>query len=58
LANADVVLDASVLGSAYLGGPSFTHLAVAGQVGADARSLRKADLMFGSDAVPWCSTEF
>ena len=51
-------LDAAVLGSLFLGGPSLAQMARAGRVAADAATLRRADQMFGSDQDPWCSTEF
>lgn len=51
-------LDASVLGSLFLGGASVTRLARAGRIGGDLTSLRCAHQMFGADLDPWCSTEF
>jgi predicted acetyltransferase len=51
-------LDAAALGSLFLGGTSVAHLASAGCVEGDARAVRQAQLMFGTGAGPWCSTEF
>jgi predicted acetyltransferase len=58
-ANPDLALTVAELGSAYLGGVALSSLATAGRVeeltpGAVAR----ADLLFGSDALPWCATDF
>lgn len=55
---ASLRLDASVLGSLFLGGASVTRLARAGRIGGDLTSLRCAHQMFGADLDPWCSTEF
>lgn len=58
-ANPDLALTVAELGSAYLGGMSLTALAGAGRVEErTAGALRRADLMFGSDEPPWCSTDF
>jgi predicted acetyltransferase len=51
-------LDASALGSLFLGGASAALLARAGRVDADPAAVRRADQMFRSDEDPWCSTEF
>jgi predicted acetyltransferase len=58
-AEADLVLDASTLASAYLGTVPFSTLARAGRVteaGTDA--LRRADAMFASERAPWCPHVF
>jgi predicted acetyltransferase len=55
----DLRLSVAELGSAYLGGVSLTSLAAAGRVEeCTAGALAKADLVFGSDVPPWCSTDF
>jgi hypothetical protein len=47
------------LGSAYLGGVSLTSLAAAGRIEElSAGALARADLVFGTDVPPWCSTDF
>ena len=56
---AALVLTAAELGSLYLGGVRASSLGAAGRVrelvpGA----LERADLLFGSDRPPWCSTDF
>jgi predicted acetyltransferase len=51
-------LGAGALGSLFLDGPSVVHLASAGSVAGDAAAVRRAQLMFGTGANPWCSTEF
>jgi predicted acetyltransferase len=58
-AAADLALDVSALGSAYLGGFTFAGLALAGRVeelkpGAVAR----ADAIFGTARQPWCPELF
>jgi predicted acetyltransferase len=55
---ASLKLDASALGSLFLGGASVAHLATAGRIEADVPSLRRAHQMFGANLDPWCSTEF
>jgi predicted acetyltransferase len=56
---ADLRLSVAELGSAYLGGVSLTSLAAAGRVEESTPgALARADLVFGSDAPPWCSTDF
>ena len=55
----DLRLSVAELGSAYLGGVSLTTLAAAGRVEESTPgALARADLMFGSDIPPWCSTDF
>jgi len=55
----DLRLSVAELGSAYLGGVSLASLAAAGRVEElTAGALARADLMFGSDVAPWCSTDF
>jgi predicted acetyltransferase len=58
-AEADLRLDVTALGSAYLGGFTFAQLARAGRVeelvpGA----LERADAMFRTDRAPWCPEIF
>jgi predicted acetyltransferase len=58
-AEADLVLDASTLASAYLGTVPCSTLARAGRVteaGTDA--VRRADAMFASERAPWCPHVF
>jgi predicted acetyltransferase len=55
----DLHLSVAELGSAYLGGVSFASLAAAGRVQeSTGGAVARADLMFGSDLPPWCSTDF
>ena len=55
----DLRLSVAELGSAYLGGVSLTSLAAARRVEElTAGALARADLVFGSDVPPWCSTDF
>ncbi|MBV8162106.1 MAG: sterol carrier protein domain-containing protein [Acidimicrobiia bacterium] len=55
----DLRLSVAEVGSAYLGGVSLTALAAAGRVvECTAGALARADLLFGSDLPPWCSTDF
>jgi predicted acetyltransferase len=55
----DLRLSVAELGSAYLGGVSLASLAAAGRVEELTRgALVRADLAFGSDVPPWCSTDF
>lgn len=58
-APADIALDAPALGSAYLGGFSFTQLAAAGRV-TELRpgALIEADALFRSALAPWCPEVF
>jgi predicted acetyltransferase len=55
----DVVLDVADLGAAYLGGVRLATLARAGRV-REGRpgGLARADAMFATDRMPWCSTPF
>ena len=58
-AGPDLLLSVAELGSAYLGGVSLTSLAAAGRVEEQSTgALDRADLLFGSDVPPWCSTDF
>jgi predicted acetyltransferase len=58
-ASPDLRLSVAELGSAYLGGVSLASLAAAGRVEeCTAGALGRADLIFGSDLAPWCSTDF
>jgi predicted acetyltransferase len=58
-AASDLRLSVAELGSAYLGGVSLTSLAAAGRVTESTpRALARADLLFGLDVPPWCSTDF
>ena len=55
----DLRLSVAELGSAYLGGVTPSSLAAAGRVEeCTPGALGRADLMFGSDVPPWCSTDF
>ncbi|MBV8980721.1 MAG: GNAT family N-acetyltransferase [Acidimicrobiia bacterium] len=55
----DLRLSVAELGSAYLGGVSLTSLAGAGRVEElTPGALARADLVFGADVPPWCSTDF
>jgi len=56
--DADLSLDVVALGAAYLGGVSFRSLAEAGRVHADAAALSRADALFASTPLPYCSTPF
>jgi predicted acetyltransferase len=52
-------LEISFLGSAYLGGVSFTTLAAAGRVRElTAGAVERADVMFSTAVAPFCSTMF
>lgn len=56
---ADLVLDAEDLAAAYLGGTTFSALARAGR--AEERTsgaLARADVLFRTERMPWCSTTF
>ena len=58
-AGPDLRLSVAALGSAYLGGVSLASLAAAGRVEESTPgALARADLVFGSDVPPWCSTDF
>jgi len=54
----DIRLDVRELGSAYLGGFSFSELGRAGLVEGTADALHTADLMFGWHIQPWCPEVF
>jgi len=55
----DLRLSVADLGSAYLGGVSISSLAAADRVDeCTSGALGRADLLFGSDDPPWCSTDF
>jgi predicted acetyltransferase len=52
-------LDASAIGSAYLGGFSFGDLARAGRIEEVADgALDRADALFRGDRYPWCPEIF
>lgn len=53
-----LLLDASALGSLFLGGPSVARLAAAGLIEAGPASLLRANQMFSTGIDPWCSTWF
>jgi predicted acetyltransferase len=58
-ASPDLRLTVAELGSAYLGGVTLSSLAAAGRVDeCTDGALARADLVFGSDRSPWCSTDF
>lgn len=59
VADADLALDVSALGSLYLGGVPATVLARAGRI-EECRpgALRRADALFAAERAPWCSVEF
>ncbi len=55
----DLALSVVELGSAYLGGTRFTTMARAGRVAElTPGALLRADAMFTSNPVPWCTTGF
>jgi predicted acetyltransferase len=55
----DLHLSVAELGSLYLGGVSVASLAAAGRIQeSSAGAVARADLVFGSDDPPWCSTDF
>jgi predicted acetyltransferase len=54
----DLRLDVRELGSAYLGGLTFSQLARAGLVEGSPDALAAADLMFGWTIAPWCPEVF
>jgi predicted acetyltransferase len=55
----DLSMTLADLGACYLGGVRFSTLARAGRiVEHTAGALRRADLMFESDPMPFCSTDF
>ncbi len=58
-AAADLRLSVAELGSVYLGGVSLASFAAVGRVEECAPgAVARADLLFGSDVPPWCSTDF
>lgn len=58
-ARPDLVMDVAALGSLYLGGTSASALAPAGRVqGRSSEAIARADLFFGSDRAPTCTTHF
>ena len=55
-ASADLALDVSALGAAYLGGVTFAQLARAGQVDQlTPDGLARAGRLFRADVAPWCA---
>jgi predicted acetyltransferase len=57
-ARADLTMPVEALGSAYLGGVKWSTLAAAGRVTGTPDALRRADAMFASTPLPFCSTGF
>ncbi len=58
-AAADLALDVSALGSAYLGGFTFAGLALAGRVEElQPGAIARADAIFGTARQPWCPELF
>ncbi len=58
-AAADLALDVSALGSAYLGGLTFAGLALAGRVEElQPGAIARADAIFGTARQPWCPELF
>jgi len=57
-ARADLTMSVEALGSAYLGGVKWSTLAAAGRVTGTPNALRRADAMFTSTPLPFCSTGF
>jgi len=58
-AAADLALDVSALGSAYLGGLTFAGLALAGRVEElTTGAIARADAIFGTARQPWCPELF
>jgi predicted acetyltransferase len=58
-AEPDLLLDVSVLGSAYLGAVSFTQLRDAGRVQELSEgAIRRADALFAWHPLPWCPEIF
>jgi len=57
-ADPDLRLDVSALGSLYLGGVRASVLAAAGRLDAAPEAARRADLLFGSEPLPYCNTGF
>ncbi|MDF1595887.1 MAG: GNAT family N-acetyltransferase [Acidimicrobiia bacterium] len=56
--DADLVVDAGVLGSRYLGGGSFSLYQQAGRVHGSPEAVRRADTMFSWHVEPWCPHYF
>jgi hypothetical protein len=57
--SSDIRLSVEALGSAYLGGISFTRLALAGRaVELRKGALVRADALFHSSRAPWCPEIF
>jgi predicted acetyltransferase len=57
--SADLALDVTVLGAAYLGGTTLRELAAAGRVGElRVGSLARASAAFRGDVAPWCPEIF
>jgi predicted acetyltransferase len=54
----DISVSAAGLGSAYLGGVSWTTLAAAGRASGTRETLHRADLLFSSTPLPFCNTGF
>jgi predicted acetyltransferase len=58
-ADADLVMDADALGSAYLGGVTFTQLRAASRLEElEDGAVARADALFGTDLHPWCPEIF
>jgi predicted acetyltransferase len=57
-ASPDLTMSVESLGSAYLGGIRWSTLAAAGRVTGSSDALRRADAMFESTPLPFCSTGF
>jgi predicted acetyltransferase len=58
-AEPDLSLDVATLATAYLGGFSFTQLALAGRVmERTPGALRRGDALFRADRAPWCPEQF
>lgn len=58
-AAADITMDVEGLGSVYLGGFTFTQLAMAGRVVVHgANALGRADALFRGERLPWCPEIF
>jgi predicted acetyltransferase len=55
---ADIVVTASGLGSAYLGGVRWSTLAAGGRAAGTPGALHTADLLFASTPLPFCNTGF
>jgi predicted acetyltransferase len=56
--DADLSVTAAGLGSAYLGGVSWTTLAAAGRASGTREALHRADLLFSCTPLPFCNTDF